>query len=87
MARKSKAQIIYDTLPGSLISGLTNLAGGELAEGNKKDAYWTGTHCTSADARRLETDGLVKILGSTPWGRGERSEIKITALGSKVAAI
>ncbi len=87
MARLSKAQIIYDTLPGSLISGLTNLAGGELAEGNKKDAYWTGTHCTSSDAHRLQDVGCVKILGSTPWGRGERSEIKITALGAKVASI
>jgi hypothetical protein len=87
MAKKSKAQIIYDALPGSIISGLANLANGELAGADHKDAYWTGTQCTSADARRLQDEGLVKILGSTPWGRGVRSEIKITALGSKVAAL
>lgn len=87
MARQSKAQIIYDALPGSIIDGLANLANGDLAEADRKDAFWTGTQCTSADARRLETEGLVKILDSTPWGRGVRSEIKLTALGSKVAAI
>ena len=87
MAKQSKASIIYDGLPGSVLSGLANLAGGDLAEADFKDAYWTGTQCTSADARRLETEGLVKILSSTPWGRGVRSEIKLTALGAKVASI
>jgi hypothetical protein len=88
MARKNKTEQLADEISRGLLEALALLETANDADwepGTRKDTWLTGYGFTAAQARKLEGYGCVKVTGQQKIGLGHRLEVKITALGRRVA--
>jgi hypothetical protein len=88
MAKKSKAAMTAEDMAHGLLKALQELVSGDsLQDGTRKGTKLTGGECTSAQARKLEGYGCVKVVGKQKIGVGHRLEVKTTAFGRKVEGV
>lgn len=87
MAKMNKAEELTYELAAGLLRALRELGRDDclLDDGSKAGTKLTGYGLTAKQARKLEGYGCVKVTGRQKIGLGHRLEVKLTALGRRVA--
>ncbi len=85
MARQTKAQKLRGNMARSTITALQVLAGMNQPRGKFKDSQLSGHLAPASACRKLEGYGCVKVVDEYPVGRGHQLDVRVTALGHKVA--